>query len=305
MEKEVILEAIKNNPELQQEIVKTFADLDAGKEYLNNFKEVIKGEILPIVQEEENAKARKEIYSSLEKDYFKATGQSVPTDVKTYDHFAKEFEELSKLRKGGAPNSVDTSEYEAKINKLVQEKEEVEAQWKEKFTTKEQEIVNFKKDNIIQASLSGFKFKEDLPKELIETYVNTIKNELKSSLSFNDKGEAILVNSDGSILRDELHKEVTITDYLEIKLHSITENKAAGGFTAPTNTKGSHIQRNEQGDVKVVIGVGKTFAYREEMIAHIETVLLEAGITVRDKNFHIAKANALNAYGGLKLPIKK
>ena len=304
MEKEVILEAIKTNPELQQEIVKTFAELDAGKEYLSNFKEVIKGEVLPIVREEENAKARKEIYSSLEKDYFKATGQNVPTDVKTYDHFAKEFEELSKLRKGGAPNGVDVSEFEAKINKLVKEKEDAENQWKEKYTTKEQEIVNFKKDNIIQASLSGFKFKEDIPSELIETYVSTIKNELKSSLTFNDKGEAILVNSDGSIMRDELHKEVTISDYLKSKLNSITDVKANGGFTAPTNTKGSYIEKNEKGDVKVVLASGLQFAYREELISQIESVLLESGITVRDKNFHIAKASALAAYGGLKLPIK-
>lgn len=239
-------EAIKKISESENDDFEVFA-ANEHKTYLENFAKTKEQEIATDVT--------RKIHGEYDKTLTELFGTDRNPNEKTYNFLKRKYSEIKTQAE-----SVD--EYKAKITELEdavknntgdqqlkKELESVRAEYKrqqEDWSNKEgeysQKMNDYLLDNELDKALVGFKFKDDIPKDLVNTYIDKIKTELKAKAKIVDN-KMIFVDPDGKTLvnKDNALNPYTPHELLSEKLESVID-------------KGKKIDGPPKPETKVVDG---------------------------------------------------
>lgn len=204
-----------------------------------------KNELIANVTSEKITEAVKkrelELKNGYEKDIQELIGEPKQTNEKTHEYLkrvlggslakAKELEEKLK-------SNLDSNEAIRQIQDAFAKKE---SEYIAKLQETENKIVNSKKESVLNESLSKLKFNKDLQSEYIELKIEKLKANLLNKISFDDKGNAILLDENGAVLRNQNNNmnPFTLQEKLASELESLLDkgrNVPGAGTNPPSNT---------------------------------------------------------------------
>lgn len=275
-----------------------------------------------------------EVYRGMDETIATATGVQRNGDEKTYNYLKRATSELKQKAEGAAA-------FTSEIQTLKAEKERLEgivakggnneeiqkqlAQAKADLTNVQTQYASLKKesekqktdfenklfgvqvDNELKASVSGLKFKTELPEAATKVLLQQALDKAKTMhprFIDDGKGGKVLAfhNEDGSVLRNSATnlQPFTATELIERELSSY-------GALAPKAGGGSGTQPQGQGggsgsNVTVDVSAART---QEEYIDIASKALMSQGYTKASKEFTEALQEMLKADANyLKLPLK-
>jgi len=175
----------------------------------------------------EKIKAREfELKVGYEKDIQELTGEVKGVNEKTHEYLKRVL--------GGSLSKA--KELEAKLNSSVSADDTIK-QIQDNFSQKEQELLkkigeyeskltNTKKDSIFNEGLKSLKLSKDVDPEYLELKLNQIKAKYLNNLSFDEQGNAILLDAEGKTLRNESNNmnPFTISEVLSKELEKFIDN---------------------------------------------------------------------------------
>ena len=175
----------------------------------------------------EKIKAREfELKVDYEKDIQELTGEVKGVNEKTHEYLKRVL--------GGSLSKA--KELEAKLNSSVSADDTIK-QIQDNFSQKEQELLkkigeyeskltNTKKDSIFSEGLKSLKLSKDVDPEYLELKLNQIKAKYLNNLSFDEQGNAILLDAEGKTLRNESNNmnPFTISEVLSKELEKFIDN---------------------------------------------------------------------------------
>lgn len=188
----------------------------------------------------EKIKAREfELKVGYERDIQELTGEVKGVNEKTHEYLKRVL--------GGTLSKA--KELEAKLNSSTSADDTIK-QIQESFTQKEQDylkkigeyeakLTNTKKENIFNEGLKSLKLSKDVDTEYLELKLQQIKAKYLNNLSFDEQGNAILLDSEGKTLRNEANNmnPFTINEVLSKELEKFIDNgrTVEGASTTPPN----------------------------------------------------------------------
>ena len=175
----------------------------------------------------EKIKAREfELKVGYEKDIQELTGEVKGVNEKTHEYLKRVL--------GGSLSKA--KELEQKLNSSVSSDDTIK-QIQESFLQKEQDylkkigeyeskLTNTKKDSIFNEGLKSLKLSKDIDAEYLELKLNQIKAKYLNNLSFDEQGNAILLDAEGKTLRNEANNmnPFTISEVLSKELEKFIDN---------------------------------------------------------------------------------
>lgn len=175
----------------------------------------------------EKIKAREfELKVGYEKDIQELTGEVKGVNEKTHEYLKRVL--------GGSLSKA--KELEQKLNSSVSADDTIK-QIQDNFSQKEQELLkkigeyeskltNTKKDSIFSEGLKSLKLSKDVDPEYLELKLNQIKAKYLNNLSFDEQGNAILLDAEGKTLRNESNNmnPFTISEVLSKELEKFIDN---------------------------------------------------------------------------------
>lgn len=175
----------------------------------------------------EKIKAREfELKVGYEKDIQELTGEVKGVNEKTHEYLKRVL--------GGSLSKA--KELEQKLNSSVSADDTIK-QIQDNFSQKEQELLkkigeyeskltNTKKDSIFNEGLKSLKLSKDVDPEYLELKLNQIKAKYLNNLSFDEQGNAILLDAEGKTLRNESNNmnPFTISEVLSKELEKFIDN---------------------------------------------------------------------------------
>ena len=175
----------------------------------------------------EKIKAREfELKVGYEKDIQELTGEVKGVNEKTHEYLKRVL--------GGSLSKA--KELEAKLNSSVSADDTIK-QIQDNFSQKEQELLkkigeyeskltNTKKDSIFSEGLKSLKLSKNVDPEYLELKLNQIKAKYLDNLSFDEQGNAILLDAEGKTLRNESNNmnPFTISEVLSKELEKFIDN---------------------------------------------------------------------------------
>ena len=175
----------------------------------------------------EKIKAREfELKVGYEKDIQELTGEVKGVNEKTHEYLKRVL--------GGSLSKA--KELEQKLNSSVSADDTIK-QIQDNFSQKEQDLLkkigeyeskltNTKKDSIFNEGLKSLKLSKDVDPEYLELKLNQIKAKYLNNLSFDEQGNAILLDAEGKTLRNESNNmnPFTISEVLSKELEKFIDN---------------------------------------------------------------------------------
>lgn len=175
----------------------------------------------------EKIKAREfELKVGYEKDIQELTGEVKGVNEKTHEYLKRVL--------GGSLSKA--KELEQKLNSSASSDDTIK-QIQESFLQKEQDylkkigeyeskLTNTKKDSIFNEGLKSLKLSKDIDAEYLELKLNQIKAKYLNNLSFDEQGNAILLDAEGKTLRNEANNmnPFTISEVLSKELEKFIDN---------------------------------------------------------------------------------
>lgn len=188
----------------------------------------------------EKIKAREfELKVGYERDIQELTGETKGVNEKTHEYLKRVL--------GGSLSKA--KELEEKLNNTLSADETIK-QIQESFSKKEQEylsklgeyeskLTNSKKESIFNEGLKSLNLAKDIDSEYLELKLQQIKAKYLNNLSFDEQGNAILLDAEGKTLRNEANNmnPFTINEVLSKELEKFIDNgrKVEGASTTPPN----------------------------------------------------------------------
>jgi membrane-associated HD superfamily phosphohydrolase len=248
------------------------------KTFLNNLKdtEVFKQQIDTRVSE---------IYKGLDDDVAGVLGKAKPHDVKTYDFIKSEMKTLldstnelktknDELEKAVKDKSGDEalkllkSENDALLKKHQKFKEEADQKYQDLLTQGERMRVT----NEFDRSLTGLKFKTDIPEDVRNVMIDSAKNKLADNAQFVE-GKLVFMDTEGKILRDENLNVLSAADILKGELKSIVdEGRKQEGVKI-----GDPKIDEKEGKLDVTLSIPDSVKTNADLLTHLLDVGLKRG----------------------------
>lgn len=294
--------------------------------------------IITLSENDENkviAEKTREFWTRLDEDIKTVTGKEKPATVKTYDFFkgvlkdlqkqaeeveqavkAKtkelqtELEDLRKKVKDGAGDDAmkaqiqkletELKTHETRAKKLERDLKAKEKEAQELVQQKEKEMMDLRVGSVISQAVSGLKFKEGIPKEVIPTLIEKAKEEIlaKGLPEFTDDGKDFILRDPETQLpilnADNYQKPFTGTELLLSSLKPVLADGA--GSAGGAGTKGGGAGGNG------VLGIqAKT---QLEASAIIAQHLKEKGVQQGTKEYQEQWDKIVEENKILDLPVK-
>jgi hypothetical protein len=152
----------------------------------------------------EKIKAREfELKVGYEKDIQDLTGEVKGVNEKTHEYLKRVLGgSLSKAKDleaklNSSPNADDT------IKQIQDSFSQKEQDYLKKIGEYESKITNSKKDSIFSDGLKSLNLAKDVDPEYLELKLNQIKAKYLNNLSFDEQGNAVLLDAEGKTLRNE------------------------------------------------------------------------------------------------------
>jgi hypothetical protein len=152
----------------------------------------------------EKIKAREfELKVGYEKDIQDLTGEVKGVNEKTHEYLKRVLGgSLSKAKEleqklNSSPNADDT------IKQIQDSFSQKEQDYLKKIGEYESKITNSKKDSIFSDGLKSLNLAKDVDPEYLELKLNQIKAKYLNNLSFDEQGNAVLLDAEGKTLRNE------------------------------------------------------------------------------------------------------
>jgi hypothetical protein len=152
----------------------------------------------------EKIKAREfELKVGYEKDIQDLTGEVKGVNEKTHEYLKRVLGgSLSKAKDleaklNSSPNADDT------IKQIQDSFSQKEQDYLKQIGEYESKITNSKKDSIFNDGLKSLNLAKDVDPEYLELKLNQIKAKYLNNLSFDDQGNAVLLDAEGKTLRNE------------------------------------------------------------------------------------------------------
>ena len=175
------------------------------------------------VIEEELPKKVNEIHTKYDDDMFELFGKRKKSDQKTYHFLKEQFNDLK--ARADKVADLETQIIELKKNKpddaKLQEITELQKEIKRLKTVHDEEIQGASRKSVeasiladIKVARAGLKFKPGIPDDVVESYLNTIMNDLVSNAEQRD-GKTVFLDKDK---KTALRNSATMAPYTASEL---------------------------------------------------------------------------------------
>jgi hypothetical protein len=240
MTTEEIIALMNGDEKLRIGIVNAIPTFTEGETLLNNFA---KQHFEKNIGEEIS-----KIYNNLDEDVFKVLGVRKPAEMKTYEFIKQQLSDLkAKSEDGGKNKDEKVKELENQLKEL-QAKAEKAGDYEKKYMETQSALQHTKEEyenkikgletqafeSAILADLntgrSGLNFDPKLPKDVIDTYVNTHVESIKKHAKLVD-GKVVYYKEDGTPWLDanNMMNPITASGIFAEKLKPILASNSGGG----------------------------------------------------------------------------
>jgi hypothetical protein len=312
MTTEEIIALMNGDEKLRIGIVNAIPTFKEGETLLNNFA---KQHFEKNIGEEIS-----KIYNNLDEDVFKVLGVRKPAEMKTYEFIKQQLSDLkAKSEDGGKNKDEKVKELENQLKEL-QAKAEKAGDYEKKYMETQSALQHTKEEyenkikgletqafeSAILADLntgrSGLNFDPKLPKDVIDTYVNTHVESIKKHAKLVD-GKVVYYKEDGTPWLDanNMMNPITASGIFAEKLKPILASNSGGGGGAPRTGK-TGIETGEGGKPKKVILDTEKFNSKTTFLKHFEEVAKEHAIEVGSKEFQELLNESSKEHKYLELP---
>lgn len=199
-------EALKKINESDSDDLEVFEKTE-HETYLENFK-----------TQSVNTKVSEEIgkvHKSYDDDLFELFGERKPGDEKTYNFLKRKFTDLKANAETAEEFKVKISELEdalknntgdeqlkRDLQKTRDEYKGAKEEWESEKTKYSTDLSTYKLSTELDKAMFGLKFKEDIPQEVKDTFVERVKTDLLKSARIVDN-KMIFVGDDGATLANK------------------------------------------------------------------------------------------------------
>ena len=219
-------EAIKKINEQESDDFEVFA-ADEHKTYLENYVKTKEEEIASDVT--------RKIHGEYDKTLTELFGTDRNPNEKTYNFLKRKYGEFkekadsaeqykSKIAEleEAVKNNTGDEQLKKELESVRSEYKRQQQEWSNKETEYSQKMNDYLLDNELDKAMVGFKFKDDIPDELVDTYIDKVKTELKAKAKIVD-GKMIFVDEEGKTLvnKDNALNPYTPQELLSNKLDSL------------------------------------------------------------------------------------
>ncbi len=302
---EQIQEAFNNNEELRGQIFETISTNDAGKTYLDTYaKNYFDNNIGSRIGE---------VHGAYDND-LKELGYVKPDGVKSYEFVKETIKSLKEKAASGDPQAIEqlrkeNQELQSKIENNEQAKyfkdlhESSSKTFQEQLEAKESQIQGFLEkqrtfqiEGELNKALTGFDLNDSLPKEVKDTFIQTVYNKLLTDAKVLEDGSVVFYENGDIITNKRTAGKATAGEILADKLKSIIATKA--------DTSGGGGQDDGMGGKKpsnVSFANAKT---KGELTDLIQESLLSDGYIKGTDEFNSKNIELFVENGGNKLPLR-
>ena len=172
------------------------------------------------------------------------------TNEKSYQYAARMLKEYKSKISDLEGKSATADEKDKVIEKLKLEYQSLLDDSQNKLSTKDQELVNFKKATSIDAKLSTLKFKDSLDEDLMKTYIDNYKTSIINKSKLDDSGNLILLDDNGDTVLDKEN------NFNPVKVYDVIEQDFSK-YLKPVNKKGPGSLKGDQNIPNGLTGIAQ------------------------------------------------